>query len=335
MWQEARAGRRLRRREPVPAQHRRLHRHVQPVRQHQRGGPDPATSSGERTGWTSAPGTIGLILALGNIGVLLGRADRRPAGEGDRHRADDHRHGGASVASRRSPSRSRRSDDPFWFLVIGGIIVGFTHGRLQRQPGRPATGDHARPYAWAHERDDAPHRVGHDPDRRAHRRHPRHASSGCSPALWVSAIGACLAFLPGPLLAREEPARDPGPGRMTLEAPMRCSALAEQLGEPMIGTRRPAASLAAGRGSRARGASDAVARRPRRRLRPRRRRRRRPAAAARPASRGRPGSRCGAPRHPGRHRDRARWRCGPFAIPPSSTSSALADDAARRVRRAA
>ena len=44
--------------------------------------------------------------------------------------------------------------------------------RLEHQPGQPPPGDHAAPDAGQDERDDAVHRVGHDPDRRDHRRRP-------------------------------------------------------------------------------------------------------------------------------------------------------------------
>ncbi len=71
-------------------------------------------------------GTIGIIFAIGNIGVAGRCPQRRPAGEVHRRRAD-HRRDGAALG--RSPFvlvPLAPVDDPFWFLVAEGMIAGFT-----------------------------------------------------------------------------------------------------------------------------------------------------------------------------------------------------------------
>ena len=181
------------------------------------------------------PATIGLIFALGNIGVLLGALTRWAAGQGDRHRADDHclarrSRGVAAFAVPLAPP-----DDPFWVLVIGGVFVGF--GVVVYNVNQVGL------------------RQAITPDRMLGRMNATMrlivwgtipigaliggilgTVFGLQPALWVAAIGDVPRLPAGPLLAGAEPSRDPGPGRMTLSAPMRCSALAEELGEPMAGT---------------------------------------------------------------------------------------------------
>ncbi len=70
-------------------------------------------------------GTIGLILAIGNIGVLLGALTggrlAKAFGIGPTIVATAALSGVALVFIPLAPR-----DDPFWFLVIGGIIGGFT-----------------------------------------------------------------------------------------------------------------------------------------------------------------------------------------------------------------
>ena len=181
-----------------------------------------------------SPAALGVIFALGNLGVLLGALMggrvAKAIGIGPTIV------GSAAVAGIRG---LRRSAGPARGSVLGPRDrrrLPRLRGRgLQRQPGRPAPGHHARPYAWAHERDDAPHRVGHDPGRSVDRRNPRHGGRAAARAVGRRDRDEPL-LPPGALLARARPARDPGPGRVTLEAPTRCSAVAERLGEPMTGS---------------------------------------------------------------------------------------------------
>ena len=126
-------------------------------------------------------------------------------------------------------------DDPFWVLVIGGLFAGFSTVVYNvNQVGL---------------------RQAITPDRMLGRMNATMrlivwgtipigaliggilgTVFGLYPVLWVAAIGECLAFLPVLFSPVRNLARDPGPGRMTLSAPMRCSALAEELGEPLAGT---------------------------------------------------------------------------------------------------
>ena len=111
-------------------------------------------------------GAIGIIFALGNLGVILGALT------------------GGRLAKRIgigptiivSAAVSGRCDLRRAAGATGRPVLGPRHRRahrrlrrrgLQRQPGRPSPGDHPRPYAGPNERHDAAHRLGHDPDRRA------------------------------------------------------------------------------------------------------------------------------------------------------------------------
>ena len=245
-------------------------------------------------------GTIGLILAIGNIGVLLGALTggrlAKAFGIGPTIVATAALSGVALVFIPLAPR-----DDPFWFLVAGGIIGGFT--------------------AVAYNVNQVGLRQAITPDRMMGRMNATmrlivwgtipigaliggflggaHRAAG-------DALGVGHRFVPrvppGPLLAGADAARDPGAGRMTLETPMRCSALAEELGEPMIGSVDQPGALDPGRGPQRLGQRCRQGR-ARRGVRARREGAR-AAAAPHPATRGRSRGRYGAPRHPGRHRER-------------------------------
>ncbi len=109
----------LRARAPLPALHRRLHRDAQPVRQHRRCDPDPLPRAG--AGADSA-GTIGIVLTIGNLGVL---ARRPPLGAS---RSLDRRRSRPSWGPRSSPSFALIAvalaprEAPVPFLIAGGFI---------------------------------------------------------------------------------------------------------------------------------------------------------------------------------------------------------------------
>ncbi len=75
-------------------------------------------------GMNLSPGAIGLIFALGNIGVLLGALTggrlAKAIGVGPTIIVSSVLAGGATFAVPLAPR-----DDPFWFLVIGGVILGY------------------------------------------------------------------------------------------------------------------------------------------------------------------------------------------------------------------
>ena len=121
---------------------------------------------------------------------------RQPRRAAARGRSDHHRRGRSSAGRPRCWCRSRPPAWPIPFLLAASALGGFAAVVYNinqvsfRQAITPAAD------AGPHERHDALHRLGHHPDRRHHRRHPRHATrarrrpSGSAPS-W-----ACFAFLP-------------------------------------------------------------------------------------------------------------------------------------------
>jgi MFS family permease len=70
------------------------------------------------------PGTIGIIFALGNLGVILGALTggrlAKAIGIGPTIIVSSALAGIATYAAPLAPQ-----DDPFWFLVVGGLVLGF------------------------------------------------------------------------------------------------------------------------------------------------------------------------------------------------------------------
>ena len=189
-----------------------------------------------------------MIFALGNHRRAARRAHRRPAGEGIRHRADHHRQRRGLAGLRPSPCRSHPATTRSGSSSSAGSSAASASSSTTST--RSAFARRSRPTVCMG-RMNATMRLivwGTIPIGALIGGIPRRRVRAQCPSLWVSAIGAIPRLPPGPLLAGADAARDPGPGRMTLAAPMRCSALAEELGEPHHRHRRPAPSLAAARG---------------------------------------------------------------------------------------
>jgi predicted MFS family arabinose efflux permease len=141
-----------------------------------------------------SPGTIGLILALGNIGVIVGALTggrlAKAIGVGPTIIASALLGGVAGFAVPLAPR-----DDPFWVLVIGGVFVGYS--------------------VVAYNVNQVGLRQAITPDRMLGRMNATMrlivwgtipvgaliggilgTTIGLQPALWVAAIGSALAFLP-------------------------------------------------------------------------------------------------------------------------------------------
>ena len=180
-------------------------------------------------------GTIGLIFAVANVGVLVGAltAERwgRWIGVGPTIV------GSAFLSSLSAPRRGARAAGGAGAVDHRRLLHRLRDGRhLQRHPGQPAPGDHARAHAGPHERHDALHRVGHDPDRRAAGRDPGWRDRPARHDLGGSRSAASSHSCRSSSRACARSSAFPSRPNETLQAPMRCSALAEDLDEPMIGT---------------------------------------------------------------------------------------------------
>ena len=287
---------RLRREQPIPAQHRRLHGHAEPVRQHRR---RPAPALRRRRAGTQRRHDRPDPRHRQHRRAARG-ADRRPSCQGIRHRADHRRH--RRVVGRGVGLHPARTAGRSVLVPRRRRHHRRLHGgRVQREPGRPATGDHARPHDGAHERDDAAHRVGHHSDRRPHRWIPRRPHRAAGDALGVGhrmrssgsfrsssrRCGRCARSRRRPNDARDADALlDAGRGarRADDRHASTAGALDPGRGPQRLGQRCRQGRARRGICARRQGAWTA--------------------AAAHPATRGRSRGRYGAPRHPGRYRER-------------------------------